>query len=256
MPGFSPGPTEFLLQQEHSLPTRLPRRAWRCAFLQVGEHAARSQDLDGMRRSGNRSRCWRCWRLGWGVLYVVKSPTFHQCTISSNCQIRSFAAGEVFTILSDSSSERHWRSTQGRDNEANLRAWFESGPSIGTGLSYHPQPLWGGLQLSRCIVPGTKTERTIVLARAENAALLQQARESLRGTRANFLQSTLMTWHSGRLLQPMKVIWPAVWKNGWVYDLETLRMIVRRPIGISRVLHLGRCPGARRAAPGDCTGRA
>ncbi len=28
--------------------------------------------------------------------------------------------------------------------------------------------------------------------------------------------------------------WPTHWKNGWVYDLETLRMMVRRPIGIYR----------------------
>ena len=26
--------------------------------------------------------------------------------------------------------------------------------------------------------------------------------------------------------------WPKHWKHGWVYDLETLRMMVRRPIGI------------------------
>jgi hypothetical protein len=26
--------------------------------------------------------------------------------------------------------------------------------------------------------------------------------------------------------------WPAHWKRGWVYDYETLRMMVRRPIGV------------------------
>lgn len=201
-----------------------------CTFLQVGEHALAAKiSTECAKRQSISLLAVLETRLGGSTWWGRDGLAGEYDLPSDSLQIRSFAAGEVFTILSDSSSERHSLG----DNEANLRAWFESGPSIGTGLSYHPQPLWGGLQFNLDIVPGTKTERTIVLARAENAALsLQQARESLRGTRAELSAKYADDLAFWKIAPTLEGDWPSHWKNGWVYDLETLRMIVRRPIGI------------------------
>jgi len=78
-----------------------------------------------------------------------------------------------------------------------------------------------------------KVEHTIVLARADNFALArEEAHHSLaKDARAGGCEVcggySVLEYSS-----PLEGDWPIHWKHGWVYDMETLRMMVRRPIGI------------------------
>jgi hypothetical protein len=143
--------------------------------------------------------------------------------------IRSFAAGRVFTLLSDLSSQAHFVG----EEETGLHSWFGSNSKIEKGLSYYPKPLYAALLFNLDASPGARVEHTIVLAREENAAsAYEHARECLGKSREQFAVKygeDVAFWNTAPRLEGD---WPRNWKHGWVYDLETLRMMVRRPLGI------------------------
>jgi hypothetical protein len=200
-----------------------------CTFLQVGENALAARiSVEGAKpQSVSLLTILEC-KLGGAAWWGRDGLAGEYIPAGDAVQIRSFAAGKVFTILSDSSSARHCLA----ETDADLLSWLESGPNTENALTYFPKPLWGALQYKLDVVPGTRTERTLILSRAENAALsLGLARDSLAKTRGEFSAKygeDAAFWKSA----PMLVgDWPEHWKNGWVYDFETLRMIVRRPVG-------------------------
>ena len=123
--------------------------------------------------------------------------------------IRSFAAGPVFALAANQPSKLH---------------------SLDPGaFTYHPKPLAAVLHYE--LRP--PADMTVVLARGIHvAAAAEEARASLgqaavqigvkRGEDAAF-------WRRAPRLEGD---WPDHWKRGWVYDFETLRMMVRRPTGV------------------------
>src|SRR5215469_5653574 len=201
-----------------------------CTFLQVGEHALAAKIVvEGATRQSVRLFTALECRLGGAAWWGRDGLVGEYDPASDSVRIPSFATGKVFTILSDSSSERHFLG----DNETELHSWFESGTSVDKGLSYYPKPLRSALHFKLDIIPGAKTERTVTLARGDNATLsYEQAREALGKSGKEFsikYTEDAAFWATAPSLQGD---WPKHWKNGWVYDLETLRMMVRLPIGI------------------------
>lgn len=201
-----------------------------CTFLQVEEHALAAKiTVSGAKPEAIRMLAVLEYRLGGAAWWGRDGLAGEYDPLVDALRIRPFAAGTVFTILGDLKSEQHFFS----ENDTSLHSWFASGPGVESGLSYYPKPLWAALQYTLEITPGTSTEHTVVLARAERAALShQQARESLQKTSDAFAdkyREDAAFWNAAPMLEGD---WPQHWRNGWVYDLETLRMMVRRPSGI------------------------
>jgi hypothetical protein len=143
--------------------------------------------------------------------------------------IRSFAAGKVFIVRSDFSSEAHLL-TQDDDD---LHSWLGSPSRVEAGLSYHPKPLYAALLFNIDAGAGMKVERTFVLTRGENLALAhEEARQSLAKTQEQWAIKYAEDADFWNVAPQLKGDWPSHWKHGWVYDFETLRMMVRQPIGI------------------------
>jgi hypothetical protein len=140
--------------------------------------------------------------------------------------IRSFAAGKVFIVRSDYSSEAH---VIGQE-EKSLRHWVSAPGNVDSGLSYHPQPLSAALLFK---LDAAQSACRIVLTRGQNFTLAsEEARRSLgeiQHESAHKFAQDASFWSGAPRLDGD---WPTQWKHGWVYDFETLRMMVRRPIGI------------------------
>ncbi|HXQ98687.1 MAG TPA: trehalase family glycosidase [Candidatus Limnocylindrales bacterium] len=200
-----------------------------CTFLQVGEDVLAARiAVKGAKPQSVRVLAVLESKLGGAAWWGRDGLAGEYDSASDALWIRSFAAGKVFTILGDSPTERHFVG----ETDTDLDAWFDSGPNVEKGITYFPKPLWGALQFKLDVIPGEKSERTLILARAENAEVsTAQARASLAKARDEHsakLAEDLAFWKTAPVLEGD---WPAHWKHGWVYDFETLRMIVRRPVG-------------------------
>jgi len=96
-------------------------------------------------------------------------------------------------------------------------------------------PIYATLAYELDLPPGAFETLTLALTRGVNepwtlrrhAASLRGARKTLAvklaGDEAFYQQAALLTGD-----------WPAAWRHGWIYDLETLRMTVKPPLGIYR----------------------
>ena len=199
-------------------------------FLQVDENALAARvAVQGTRPQSVRLMAMLECKLG-GAAWWGRDGLVGKYEAASNCVwIRSFAAGRVFMVVSDLSSAAHF---VGPD-EADLHSWLVSPSKIEKGLSYGPEPLRAALLFNIDTAPGTKAEHTIVLVRADNSVLAhEEGRQSLGKVQeqaAGKYAEDAAFWSAAPRLEGD---WPTHWKHGWVYDLETLRMMIRRPIGI------------------------
>jgi hypothetical protein len=199
-------------------------------FLQVSENALAARiALHSSRSESMRLIAVLDCKLGgaawWGRDGLVGSYN----PGSDSVWIRSFAAGKVFVVAGDLASQSHFVGPE----EADLRSWFTSPSNSEKGLSYHPKPLRAALCFDLETAANAKTEHTLVLARAENAALAQaEARHAQAQTREQWGAKYAEDAKFWRAAPRLEGDWPIHWKHGWVYDLETLRMMVRRPVGI------------------------
>jgi hypothetical protein len=203
-----------------------------CTFLQIDEDALAArivvQGQGAKAQSVQLITVVDC-RLGGSAWWGRDGLSGSYAPVNDSLWIRSFAAGPVFTLLSDASSEAHFLG----ENDTDLEAWMASPSNRENGLSYHPHPLRGALSYKLDTVAGAKVEHTIVMARGENRALsYQQARRSLEKVREQFSIKYGEDAEFWRTAPRLEGDWPKHWKHGWVYDLETLRMMVRRPIGL------------------------
>ncbi len=143
--------------------------------------------------------------------------------------IRSFAAGTVFAITSDQVSSQQFVAVKPEDRDK----WLDSPSILRDKVSYYPQPLYGGLRYDIDIHPHSQSALVVVMARGKNIAdALGHARTSIPRVTQKLTEkyaedSTF--WNSAPQLTGD---WPTTWKHGWTYDFETLRMMVRRPIGL------------------------
>src|SRR5579883_36926 len=143
--------------------------------------------------------------------------------------MRSFAAGTVFAVSASRRSAGRFFSTREEDR----RTWLGSNAVNGEKLSYERQPLHGGLRYDVTLDPNRPAELIIVMARGANLpAVLKHARASLdsaAGVMDRKRHEDAAFWSDAPKLTGD---WPKHWQHGWVYDFETLRTMVRRPIGI------------------------
>jgi hypothetical protein len=204
-----------------------------CAFFQVGENvlAARVEfakfpgATDGVRliaaheyQLGNAE-----WWGGDGVAAAYDAQADAWVT-------RSFAAGTVFAVAANAASQGHSASSTTEWAAALLNAR----QNVEQATSYQTTPL--GTVLAYDITPEIVSRgMTICMARGANRAAalteVKKGRESSKAALERKLAEDGRFWERAPRLSGD---WPSHWKNGWVYDFETLRMIVRRPIGIYR----------------------
>ncbi len=144
--------------------------------------------------------------------------------------LRSFAAGPVFLLNSDHVPQRYLTTS----DTAALRSWMEGAESPkGASTAYYPDPLNGGLAFHLSLEPGKEEARTLFLSRAAN---LRSARAQARtsGTKAQsvFLEKKSEDDAFWSRAPRLEGDFPDHWRHSWVYDFETLRMMVRRPLGV------------------------
>jgi hypothetical protein len=143
--------------------------------------------------------------------------------------LRSFAAGPVFILKMDHPVDSHLVAS-----DAALKAWMAgNGTSTSAATAYYPDSLNSALGLRASVPPGAVWRAKILLSRAANERFAQQE-ISVSGPRAESVYAGKTTeddrfWSGAPRLEGD---FPEHWKNSWVYDFETLRMMVRRPLGV------------------------
>ncbi|HZZ37778.1 MAG TPA: hypothetical protein VFE06_01525 [Acidobacteriaceae bacterium] len=142
-----------------------------------------------------------------------------------------FAAGTVFGITASIAGAQHFISEQ----EADRATWLTAEPKSGAQAAYGTDPLHGGVRYRLGIAPHSRTQAIVIMQRAPNlGSLRRNARTSLAEAQHELdrrLGEDDVFWSSAPVLSGD---WPETWKRGWVYDFETLRTMVRQPIGVYR----------------------
>ena len=143
--------------------------------------------------------------------------------------LRSFAAGPVFVLKMDHPVDSHLVAT-----DAALKAWMAgNGTSTPAATAYYPDSLNSALGLRASLPPGAKWTGKVLLSRAENERFAKRE-ITASALRAESVYTEKIAeddrfWSCAPRLDGD---FPEHWKNSWVYDFETLRMMVRRPIGV------------------------
>jgi hypothetical protein len=148
--------------------------------------------------------------------------------------LRSFAAGPVFALKVDHRVDSHLVSK----DDAALKTWMAGkGTATSAATAYYPDALNSALGFEASIPPGAKWTAQVLLSRAVNERFAKRE-ISVSAPRAESLYAEKMAeddrfWSRAPSLDGD---FPEHWKRAWVYDFETLRMIVRRPIGVYKHL--------------------
>jgi hypothetical protein len=144
--------------------------------------------------------------------------------------LRSFAAGPTLALKGELPSVDRIVTP----DEAAIAAWMRgSKPEQDSGTTYFPKGLSAGVSCLLRIPGGGTAECGFYLSRSVNPA---RATEEVRGVQLQ-ARSTLrekvaeddVFWSRAPQLEGD---FPPHWKHSWVYDFETLRMMVRRPVGL------------------------
>ena len=149
--------------------------------------------------------------------------------IAQHSLLRSFAAGPVFVLKVDHPVDSHMVSP-----DAALKDWMAGKiSSISAGTSYFPDPLNAVVGFRTSVAPGAKWTGKVLLSRAENERFaIQEA--SASGPRAESVRAEKVA-EDGRFWGEAPRLggdFPEHWKHAWIYDFETLRMMVRKPVGV------------------------
>mgnify|MGYP005834327511 CR=1 FL=1 len=94
-------------------------------------------------------------------------------------------------------------------------------------------PLYTVMSYTLDLPAGAVESLVICLARGVNEAYaLRQYFKSIRGAHREAARQLADDEHFYAHAPLLVGDWPERWKHGWIYDLETLRMTIRRPTGI------------------------
>lgn len=146
--------------------------------------------------------------------------------------LRSFAAGPVFALKCVAPSSERLVS----DDEATVAAWVQGKASTQhRATAYFPKALTAGSKFLLRVPAHGAVQRPVYLSRSvderrvagELRAARAQASDAFRQKR----EEDARFWSRAPRLEGD---FPGAWKNSWVYDFETLRMMVRRPLGLYR----------------------
>ena len=143
--------------------------------------------------------------------------------------IHSFAAGTVFAITGSSPSSQHFLTVRDEDRES----WLDAESKLAAKVSYYPATFtWGprlrsgaraALAIRAGCCDGSRRPYSPCLEPCPGLGSSRRRRDRPKQSEdANFWNKAPQL--IGRLAK--------YWKHGWVYDFETLRMMVRRPIGL------------------------
>ncbi|HEY3414382.1 MAG TPA: trehalase family glycosidase [Armatimonadota bacterium] len=135
----------------------------------------------------------------------------------------ALSGGPEFTAYKATASAGEWRAWMaGNDLSSNEGA-----------SSTSPEPVYSVLSASLKLEPGSDWFGLVTLTRSTNEVWAVKGSEEARSAAEETLKRLLA--EDGAFYASAPVLagdWPADWKHGWIYDLETLRMNVREPVGI------------------------
>lgn len=142
-----------------------------------------------------------------------------------------WAYGDIFVLGSNRTSLAH-KST---DSERQWKQWLRKNDltSIASSSTHGRGPI-RSIQSYKITVPASGFASALIcLSRAKNELWATRELQSTLGNAVEILKSQLAEDEAFWSHCPMLTgDWPESWKHGWIYDWETLRMNVRRPIGI------------------------
>ena len=143
--------------------------------------------------------------------------------------LRSFAAGPVFVLKVDHPVDSHLVAT-----DTALKALMAGkGTSAPVTTTYYPDPLNSALCFRANIPPGAKWTGKALLSRAVNERFAKrEISASAPRVESAFAEKLAEDGRFWGVAPRLDGDFPDHWKNSWVYDFETLRMMVRRPIGV------------------------
>ncbi len=144
-----------------------------------------------------------------------------------------WAYGDVCALGASGSPVAHYATA----SEESLSSWIrqQNPVSVPAAFVQGRGPLFTAQRYAMALQPGEQKTMLVCLSRATNESLarieLRRALGSAMDSVRALLADDARFWDACPTLQGD---WPGYWKRGWVYDYETLRMTVRRPLGIFR----------------------
>jgi hypothetical protein len=144
--------------------------------------------------------------------------------------LRSFAAGPAFALSADVPSVKQIVTAE----EASLRSWM-TGSTTGreARVTYYPDPLHAGLGWAFRVPAKQTVTCNIFLSRDVNqASAVRQAHSAKSRVTSIYLEKRSEDDRFWSRAPQLEGDFPQHWKNSWVYDFETLRMMVRQPVGV------------------------
>jgi hypothetical protein len=203
-------------------------------FVQVTENAlGAAVRLAPQSGAGRRVRviAAQTLRLGGASWWGRDGIAAGRDAVSDCLWMRSFAAGPVFALAASKPGAAQFFGA----HDEELERWMAGASTSTAATSYYPNPLQAAAFYELAAAGDAPGMLLITMARAANLhAALEHARSSLADVRGEIARKAAEDdsfWRGAPLLEGD---WPEHWKHGWVYDFETLRMMVRRPIGVYR----------------------
>lgn len=203
-----------------------------CTYLQVDEDAMAVR-VELAETAGNRQEItaatFHTYRLGGRDWWGRDGLAGNFDKNSGALWIRSFAAGTAFAVAANRASSGHFFSGEDADRDS----WLGPNPKSGKDLTYYPQPLHGALRYDLELAPHSRTELMIVMARSANLpSAIKHARAAIPQISRVLGEKRAEDAAFWNIAPQLTGDWPEHWKRGWIYDFETLRTMVRRPIGL------------------------
>ena len=203
-----------------------------CSFFQSGEETLAARVTCG--NSGSARTPFRLivgheYQLGGSQWWGGDGVAASYYALADAWITHGFAAGTVFALGADIASHAHSVRTTANPNQR-----WEDPEFTAVATAYETGPLQVALYYE--ITPAV-AERgmTVYMSRGVNRRVALQELKRSKST----AQAELRTKYAGdaKFVSDAPQLvgdWPLHWKNGWGYDFETLRMMVRKPVGIYR----------------------
>jgi hypothetical protein len=176
----------------------------------------------------NATNIYGLWEIPWWGSDGVATRYSREFDASIS---KIWAYGDVFVLCSNMKSIAHKATESEKEWEKWLREHDTSSVNVVT--IHGPGPI-RAVQTYKIAVPAMSlTSALVILSRGVNELwALNESKTALKeavSTLEEQLAKDEKFWSNCPMLEGD---WPEVWKHGWVYDWETIRMNVRQPIGI------------------------
>lgn len=146
---------------------------------------------------------------------------------------KMWAYGDIFTLAADRDPQSAKSTLDAKEWDQWIRGNDASGNSGASGR--FPGAIRAVLTYELQTNPGRSEVLTVSLTRGVNqAASERHSQAALEGAAATIAQRMADDDRFYSKAAMLSGDWPEEWKHGWIYDLETLRMTVRPPLGIYR----------------------